>query len=300
MSRASASPPTGQSEAASLAERHRLRRMGARLSLGAYLTELWGRRDFLITIPLSDLRAQNQNTVLGSTWHVLNPLLLAGVYYLVFGVILGARRGIANYPAFLVTGIMTFHFTQKCIMSGARTVVSNIRLIQSLSFPRALLPVSSTITETLAHGPSLVALMVLVVITTGSWPTASWLWLVPIAGLQALLGLGLAFITSRLTFHFRDTAQFLPYVLRIWMYLSGVFFAADFVPAGWPRLLFSINPMFLFITLNRSALIPPDPDAVEPWTTPEMWAMATVWTLVALVVGFFFFRAREMEYGNAS
>lgn len=293
--------PSGTVDGEALAHRHGLRRLGAHLSLREYLAQLWERRDFLITIPLSDLRAQNQNTVLGSLWHVLNPIFLAGVYYLVFGVILGARRGIPNYPAFLVTGIMTFHFTQKCIMSGARTVVSNIRLIQSLAFPRALLPVSSTITETLAHGPSLLALMALVLITTQQWPTLSWLWLLPIAVLQAAFGLGLAFLTSRMTFHFRDTAQFLPYLLRIWMYLSGVFFAADFVPAGWPRFVFSINPMFLFISLNRTAVMPPDPDlSISPWGTAEMWGLAGAWTLVMVVVGFVYFRARETEYGNAS
>ena len=52
---------------------------GRPLPLGAYLRELWLRRDFLVRVPLEDLRAQNAHTLLGGIWLVLNPLLQVGV-----------------------------------------------------------------------------------------------------------------------------------------------------------------------------------------------------------------------------
>ena len=65
---------------------------GRTLPLGEYLREIWRRRDYLVQVPLNDLRSQNAHTLLGSIWLVLNPLLQVGVYFLVFGVIMQIGR----------------------------------------------------------------------------------------------------------------------------------------------------------------------------------------------------------------
>lgn len=286
-----------------------LKQIGAQPSLGEYLRDLWAHRDFLITVPLGELRAQNQNSVLGNFWHLLNPLLLAGVYYLVFGVILAARRDIAYYPAFLIVGLMTFSYISKMIQAGARTVVANLRLIQSIRFPRASLPLASTLSETIAHGPALLTMMVLVMLTshvasdptTGAalpaiWPSFSWLLLLPATLLAALFGLGLAFVTARATFHFRDVQQLLPYLLRIWMYLSGLFYSVDFVSdrlgegTVWVA-VFKANPMWQFFRIFRDILI----DGVfVGW----IWASATAWSLASFLIGFAWFRVHEVDYSR--
>lgn len=267
-----------------------LSQLGVKPDLGAYLRGIWARREFLITVPINELRAQNQNTVLGNLWHLLNPLFLAGVYYLVFGVILNARGRVENYPAFLITGLFTFFFTQKAIMAGTRTIIANIKLIRSISFPRAILPISAVIGEGIAQVPALTAMVALVLIT-GVSPSPAWLLVIPIMVVQAFFNLGWAFLSSRLTFHFRDVQQFLPYVMRIWLYFSGVFFAADFVPAGTPRRIFEMNPMYQFIHLNRLALLDGTIDLA-------LLGSVSMWAVAALLFGFFFFRAHETEYGR--
>lgn len=280
-----------------------LRRMGEQPSLGAYLREIWDRRHFLVTLTSADLRAQNQDTVLGRLWHLLNPLFLAGVFLLVFGVVLDIGRGVTNYPAFLVTGIFTFFYVQKPAMTGTRTIVANTRLIQSLSFPRAILPGSAVATEAGNQITALVALVVLVG-TTGVAPRLSWLMIVPVFLVQTLFSMGLAFFTARLTFHFRDTAQVLPYAMRIWLYLSGIFFSASQVgdPDSLIGTVFRLNPAYLFIKLNRLAMLHGTPDAAGsisdgvPYATT--WWLALAWTVVAFVGGFLFFRAREMDYSR--
>lgn len=287
--------PSGGSAGALAGQHPELRKMGEPLPFRDYLREIWARRDFLVTVPLNELRAQNQNTVLGNAWHLLNPVFLAAVYYIVFGVILDASRGVENYTAFLITGIFTFYFIQKSIMAGSRTIVSNIKLIQSLTFPRAILPISAVITETMAQVPALLALFLLVVLT-GVTPGLSWVMVVPILVVQALFNLGAAFITGRLTFHFRDVANFLPYVIRIWLYMSGILFPATLVPEGLPRRIFVLNPAYVFSTLNRRAL--GAGSTYEGVSTAYMWQLAIAWSMVAVVAGFFFFRAHESEYGR--
>lgn len=267
-----------------------LERMGAPLSLRDYLREIWERRDFLVSVSLGELRAQHKNTVLGNLWHLLDPLLLAGVFLIVFGVILNLDRGVDNYPLFLATGVLTFYFIRKSLMSGSATVIRNVKLIQNIRVPRVVLPVSVIMTETLAHFPVLVVL-VGIALATGEPVTLAWLLLVPVLLVQALFNLGLGFFAARLTFHFLDTARIIPSATRLWLYLSGIFYTIDFVPQGWPRTLFQWNPAHAFISLNRAALL-------DGSTLAISWLVGLVWAVALAVLGFFFFRSREQEYGR--
>lgn len=265
-------------------------KLGVRAPLRQYLPQIWAKRDFALTVSFGQLRAQNMNSVLGSLWHLLNPLLQAGVYYVIFGVLLGARGDADNYVAFLITGLFVFYFTQKAMTAGSRTVISNLPLIQSMSFPRAILPLSAVLTECIAQLPA-IATMLALVLVTGEPLHVGWLLLVPAYVLQALFNLGVAFVTARLTFHFRDMEQLLPYVIRLWFYLSGIFFGAERVPEGWLRTLFELNPLYVYITVTRQILL----QEVSGTTT---WLYAGLWALVALVGGFLYFRGHESEYGR--
>jgi teichoic acid transport system permease protein len=77
-----------------------------------YVRSVWARRDFATAVAVGEMRTQNMDTVLGNVWHILNPLLLIGIYYLVFGVILGLseRGGVDNFLAFLAVGVFMFHY----------------------------------------------------------------------------------------------------------------------------------------------------------------------------------------------
>jgi teichoic acid transport system permease protein len=270
----------------------RLRRIGARDSLVHYLRDLWRWRNFIITVPLNDLRAQNQDTVLGQLWHLLNPLLLTGIYYMIFGVILGiSRGGVDNYVAFLIIGVITFNYARTSMRTGASIIVRNRQLVQNISFPRAALPLSALIEECISHAFAL-AVMFLVVMTTGVRPSTTWLLVVPIIIVQTLMNLGLAMFVARFTFHFRDTQQFLPYVLRILFYISGVLIPLDGRFEAMPTALIflRLNPIYIVIDISRDAFMYHTVD-------PQQWWLAIAWTTALFVGGFLYFRAAESEYG---
>lgn len=270
----------------------RLRQVGARDSLVAYVRDLWRWRNFIITVPLNDLRAQNQDTVLGQLWHLLNPLLLTGIYYMIFGVILGiSRGGIKNYVAFLIIGVITFNYFRTSMRTGASIIVRNRQLVQNISFPRAALPLSALIEESISHSFAL-GVMFVVVMTTGVRPGLTWLMVVPIIVLQTLMNLGFAMFVARFTFHFRDTRQFLPYVLRILFYVSGVLIPLDGRFDGMPTALnfLRLNPIYIVLHIARDAFMYHRIDASQ-------WWMAIAWTTVLFVGGFIYFRAAENEYG---
>jgi teichoic acid transport system permease protein len=261
-----------------------------------YMRRLWERRDFVWAVPIGQLRAQTQSTALGAGWHLLNPLLTAALYYLVFGVIFGGRGRIENYPAFLVVGIFTFLYTSRCVTAGAKSITSNGGLLTTINFPRLALPSAATVAETVSHAFALGALALMVPILSNP-PRVTWALVVPALLLQAIFNLGAAMIVARLSFQFRDIETLLPHLLRFWMYLSGLFFTIDLVVdavgAGSPLVgIFQANPAYLHMALMRGALL--DGHEVYAW----MWFAAVAWTLVIVVGGFVFFRAHEVEYGR--
>lgn len=268
-----------------------LERVDRKHSVGAYLQDLWSRRDFMVVVPRANLRAKNMDTVLGNLWHILNPVLMIGVYFLIFGVILDTSRGVDNFLAFLSIGIFVFSFTSRSAQQGASSIVNNEGLIRSIQFPRAVLPISVVIEQTFAFLPSLLVLFG-VALATGEVPVLSWLWFAPLLAVQVAFNMGVAFYFARFTTHFRDTINFLPFLFRLWFYMSGVLFPVkQFVQDDLARLAFDLNPMYAMVTIAR--------EAVFGRGLPEFLTLVVVaWAIVVLVSGFFYFWSAEEHYGR--
>ncbi len=271
-----------------------LARLGVRPRVRDYLRSLWDRREFAIAIPRAELHAQHRNTTLGSLWHLLDPLFSVFIWWLLFGVILGVTRGVDNVVGFLAVGVFFYHFTMKSVRAGSRAITSNEGLLRAISFPRAILPLSVVFAEFLALGYALSA-MAVVVLLTGETPSWTWLLIFPMIAFQFLFNAGFSLFAARLADHFRDVVQVLPYWLRVWGMLSGVFYPVSLrLGEKYPELMsvMEINPAFLFMEMPRNAIL------YNSAPTPQQWITVAVWGVVMLVGGFLFFLARENEYGR--
>lgn len=136
---------SGQEPLAKLAQRYGLRRAIARPRFPVYLRQLWERRHFILTYATSRNVSKYSSSTLGQLWQVLTPLLNAAIYFLMFGLILGGGKDIENYPAFLLTGMFIFTYTQRTVTAGAKSISSNLSLIRALHFPRASLDRKSVV-----------------------------------------------------------------------------------------------------------------------------------------------------------
>ncbi|TWD29876.1 teichoic acid transport system permease protein [Streptomyces sp. T12] len=287
--------------AAELAAKYGLSVSGARPPLGAYVRQLWGRRHFILAFSQAKLTAQYSRAKLGQLWQVATPLLNAAVYFFIFGLLLGAKRGIPSdvYVPFLVTGVFVFTFTQSSVLAGVRAISGNLGLVRALHFPRASLPVSFALQQLQQLLFSLVVLVVIMV-GFGSYPSLSWLLVVPALALQFLFNTGLALIFARMGSNTPDLAQLMPFVLRTWMYASGVMFSIPAmledknVPA-WLADVLQWNPAAVYMDLVRFAMIDEYGSSYLP---PHIWAFALGWAVLAAVVGFVYFWKAEERYGR--
>ena len=258
--------------------------------LDRYLRGMWDRREYIRYVAVNELKSRQMNSVLGNLWHLLNPMLTIAVYWLIFGVVLKVDRGVTNFIAFITVGVFTFAFTQRSTTHGARSVISNRGLIKAIRFPRAVLPASSTLTETLATLPP-IAVMLAVAFLTGESITVRWLAVLPLFALQAVFNFGAALVAGRLTHHLRDVVQILPFFFRLLLYGSGVIFSVEAYADSSVRWLFILNPMYDFVTMMRWAVMGSDAEAV-------FLLSAAVWSVLLSVLGFLWFRAAEAGYGS--
>ncbi|WP_328666663.1 ABC transporter permease [Streptomyces sp. NBC_00322] len=285
--------------AAQLADKYGLSVSGARPGLVEYIRQLWGRRHFIVAFASAKLTAQYSQAKLGQLWQVATPLLNAAVYYLIFGLILGTRKGIANdvFIPFLVTGVFVFTFTQTSVMAGVRAISGNLGLVRALHFPRAALPISFALQQLQQLMFSMVVLFVIAA-AFGSYPSLSWLLIVPALALQFVFNIGIALMMARLGSKTPDLAQLMPFIMRTWMYASGVMYSIPVMlkdKPAWIAEVLGYNPAAVYMDLVRFALI----DGYGASNLPShVWFAAVLWAVLFGVAGFVYFWKAEERYGR--
>ncbi|HEY6797247.1 MAG TPA: hypothetical protein VI248_21445 [Kineosporiaceae bacterium] len=262
--------------------------------VGPYFREVWRRRGFAFELARTTMHAQNTDTVFGQLWLVINPLLLAGVYYLLISVLQGGRSTAADF-ATLTSGLFLFYYITGSMQAGATAVTQGGRLILNTSFPKMLLPLSTVYTAFRRYLPTLAVYLVIHALTIKHF-TLSMLWLVPILVLATVMSLGLANLFATLQVYFRDTSSFLPYFIRIWLYLSPVLWTVDKLrsaKSGLHHTLYvwsPINPVFGILGAQGEAVI----DGHRPgW---GVLAFGAGWSVVLFVVGAWVFMSRERDF----
>jgi ABC-type polysaccharide/polyol phosphate export permease len=256
--------------------------------LGSYVRELWRRREFAVELARTKLREQNFDTAFGQLWLVLNPLLMALVYFILVDILRSSDSRNSDFFAHLVAGLFAFQIIHNAMTVGVRSVTKGGRLILNSAFPRALLPLSAVITSFMRFLPMMLV-YIPIHIASGLPVNANLLWTVPIVALFLLLAAGVAMLVAAAQVYFRDLSNFLPYALRIWLYTSPVLYFADEVPERYQWIL-NLNPAAGLLTAWSDVLIGGNP--------PELAAMlqGLAWGLGVFVAASLFFLSREREF----
>ncbi|MFC9815334.1 ABC transporter permease [Streptomyces virginiae] len=296
---ASTTAPATSADIAQLAAAHGLTLSGARPTLPRYIAQLWQRRHFVSAYANARMQATYSTAKLGQVWHLVTPLLNAAVYYFIFGIVLKASHGVPDYVPFLITGIFVWDFVSSSVNAGTRAVHSNLGLVRALHFPRASLPIS-TVVQLFQQLLVSMAALVILLLAFGQRPGAAWLLAVPALLLTALFAAGCAMIMARIGSKSPDVSQLMPFVLRTWMYSSGVMWSIDQMLGKndlphWVLTALKVNPPAVYIDLMRFALIDSFPAHALPH---HVWLLAAGWALLAGVGGFIYFWKAEEAYGR--
>jgi lipopolysaccharide transport system permease protein len=226
-----------------------------------------------------ELRQKYQGSALGVAWYVVNPLVLMGAYYLMFGIVFQVADH-ADYPLFLMVGLVVWIFFNQALLSAAPSLLDQGALIRKAPFPREIIPAAVVTVQMVTFLVVLALVAVITIPLRGSISPSLVLLPVVLAALYAFV-LGFSLAVAVLHAHFRDVAPILSAALLPWFFLSPIFFAPDDITnkAAARFAMEWLNPIAPFIEATRRILYDGD------WPSLASFAYVLVAGAVAMLVG---------------
>ncbi len=227
--------------------------------LAPFAADLWTHRELLWQFTLRNVELRHKGSHLGLIWSFLSPLLMLGLYVLVFGYIFGGSFGVlpsetrVDYALGVFLGLTLFHLLAETLGVSPTLIVGNPNFVKKVVFPLEILPAANVGAAMFHMGISL-ALALISLLIFGHGVGWGILWLPIIILPLILLCLGIAWFFSALGVFFRDVGQIMQFITMALMFSSAVFYSAQKIPpAAWVWMRF--NPILLAIELARDAAL---------------------------------------------
>lgn len=267
-------------------------------------TSLWNtlslRRDLWWQFTVRAVEMRHRGSMLGFIWAVLNPLLMAALYVVVFGLVLKGRfharpdeTGL-DFALAVYLGLMLFHLVSETVAAAPGFIVGQPNLVKKVVFPLEVLPLAQ-LGAFWFHALVSLALLLLACVTLGRGiPLAGLLWLPVILLPHLLLTLGLGWLIAAIGVFFRDISQLVPLFTQVLLWTSAIFFSpVVFGAYPWVWAILRWNPLLHTIDLARNALL---------WEQPVNLArLGYTWAagLAVFLIGVTFFRATKRSFPEA-
>ena len=247
-------------------------------------------RDLLVLMVLRDFTAKYKQTLLGPLWFIINPLINAVVFTLVFAKMLNVSTETVPPMLFFLSSQLAWNYFSSVLGSTGNSLAGNAHLFGKVYFPRLIPPLAMC-------GSCLIAFFVQLGVFLVAWAyykfatdrgmnfQMSWeIALLPLVLLQmASLGLGVGLLLSSITAKYRDLVQLTGFLVQVWMYASPVLYPLSSMPKHW-QLLANVNPMTSIIEFMRHMFL-----GVGTYTAAG-YASSVIITVVILISGVLFYQ----------
>ncbi|GAA1988058.1 ABC transporter permease [Isoptericola halotolerans] len=255
--------------------------------------ELWAAREVMYRFGLRDVLLRYRQTAVGVAWVVIQPLLGAGIFALVFGAVAGLPTNGVPYFLFSFMGMLAWNLFSQTIARSSASLVANQALVAKVFFPRLLVPLSSSLGVLLDYAVAL-ALGALLLVVYGVNPGWAVLLLPVWTLLLLLFALGIGIAASAVQVKYRDVGYVMPWLLQMGLYATPVAYSVeatqDLPPAA--QWLFQANPLTWFLEAYRWSLLGQQ--------VPPTWQIVgmVVSSLLVLLGGILVFQRYERQFAD--
>lgn len=212
------------------------------------------------TLAATDFKLRYFGSVLGYLWSLVQPLLLFGVLYTVFSVLLDFSGSEKYYPVALLSGIVMFNFIGEATSGSVRSIVSREPLVRKIEFPRLAVPLATVLTALFNYTLNLIPVFIFL-IAAGGEPRWSWLELPLIVLILTFWLIGIAMLLSAMFVRYRDVEPIWSVVLQVLFYATPIFYTLDTVGQktgeDWVGNVLMINPFAALLQQFRHAVVDP-------------------------------------------
>ena len=229
-----------------------------------------------------DLKVRYSTSALGYLWSILDPLVMAGIYWFVFTQVFDKNVGHEPYIVFLLAGLLPWMWFSGAISDSTRAFTKEAKLIRSTTIPRTIWVARLVLSKGIEFVASIPVLAIFVIAAGATLHVEAGWWLLAIV-MQAALIFGIGLLVAPLVVFFRDLERAVKLVLRFLFYASPIIYGLHDLPPAF-QFWGAFNPLSGIFSLYRAAFFPDQLD----WFAV---AMSAAMTVVFLVVGFLVYRA---------
>jgi ABC-2 type transport system permease protein len=245
-----------------------------------------------------EFKLKYTDSALGVVWSVIKPLSYFTILWMVFGRLFKLNT-FPHYPLFLLIGIVVYTFFVDSTMTSIPSVVSAGPMIRRLSFPRPILPTSTTLTAAITFAINLCVVVVFIAVS-GLSPRWSWLLIPPLLIELYAFILGLAFFLSASFVRYRDVGQVWELVVQLLFYASPIMYPVGFLPP-WFRPIAFLNPLVQVIQDFRAVVVgsnQPYGTITSVYGTSLARLVPVAIAFLLLAAGFAYFRRRAPHFAE--
>jgi ABC-2 type transport system permease protein len=228
-----------------------------------------------------DLKVRYSTSALGYLWSILDPLVMAGIYWFVFTVVFDRTVGHEPYIVFLLAGLLPWMWFTGAISDSTRAFTKEAKLIRSTTIPRTIWVARLVLSKGIEFVASIPVLAIFVIVAGATLHVEAAWWLLAIV-MQGALTLGIGLLVAPLVVFFRDLERAVKLVLRFLFYASPIIYGLQDLPKDL-QFWGAFNPLSGIFSLYRAAFFPEQLD----WFAVGVSGGVTV---VFLVVGFLVYR----------
>jgi lipopolysaccharide transport system permease protein len=220
------------------------------------LRNLFRHRQLIAALTARDLKARYRGSILGFFWSLANPLLLLGVYTLVFTKFF-PQQVVHPYPLFLFAGILPWTFFAAAVLESTSSITANAGLIKKVMFPAEALPLVVVLSHLVHFAlaiPILLAAMVGFMLA-GQTTISATVLLVPVVMLvQTIFVAGVAMTVSSASVLFRDLRDIITNLMQLGFFITPIIYLIDRIDSRVLRALLRLNPMTPFVIAYQHLL----------------------------------------------
>ena len=258
-------------------------------SPGRFLYNLKKNRSLIYNFIRRDVRIRYRNSILGYIWTILQPLLLAGVYYFVFTIIADQTEEL--YPIWVLIGVITWQFFGRSLNGSITSISRNSGMIKQIYFPREIFAIT-----TVGSNLVITIMSLLVVIPFIFYYDLSFgihlLWLIAGLMISAVLALGLGLMLAPLNAVHGDIAHLFEFITKAGFFLSPVMWTLRMIPDSRNDLAqyVFLNPMVVPLEMMRCGLDGSNLGISQSWII-----YSVSFAFVSLLIGIIVFMRTESK-----
>ncbi len=231
-----------------------------------------------------DLKVRYSTSALGYFWSILDPLVMAGIYWFVFTQVFDRSVGHEPYIVFLLSALLPWMWFNGAVSDSTRAYIREAKLIRSTKIPRTIWVVRIVLSKGIEFIASIPVLAAFAIVAGAQVHWEAVYTLAAIA-MQAALTIGVGLIVAPLVIFFRDLERATKLVLRFMFYASPIIYGVTDLPENLHAFA-AVNPLFGIFSLYRAAFFPEQLD-------PLLIAIAAAVTALILAIGMLVFSRTE-------